>query len=379
MTYTATVLNSTNPTVTWTLVSGPGSISGATGTTVVYTAPAAPGVAGTAVIMATATTPDPSGPKTATATATVSPQVGVTISPLTAQLFSGQTQQFSSTVTNASNTGVSWSAPGASISASGLFTAPAVTQATQYTVTGTSVFDSTKSASAVVTVFPTAGGIFDNAKYVKRLYIDFLGRTPDAAGAAFWLNRITSNTETARQVGQDFFNSPEFKVTGLTVANAYVGLLGRDPDYPGFVFWLTQIRNGQSSASLFTTFVTSPEFVATYGNTTDTQYIQLLYLNTLLRAATASDLAFWVPQVAAQGRAAIAGFFVQSDEFSLRFRARQLSNLLYLGFLGRTPDPLGRQFWTNELGVQGVNELIVIGNFIDSTEFLARLNATTLP
>ena len=44
---------STTPTVTWTLVSGPGSISNATGTQVTYNAPAAPGTTGTAVIMAT--------------------------------------------------------------------------------------------------------------------------------------------------------------------------------------------------------------------------------------------------------------------------------------------------------------------------------------
>jgi hypothetical protein len=373
---TATVLNSTNPTVTWTLVSGPGSISNATGTQVTYNAPAAPGVAGTAVIMATATTPDPSGPKTATATVTVMPSVTISINPTSATMVGTKTQQFTSTIGNTNNTAATWTATGGTISPTGLFTAPNPGVTTQYTVTATSVFDATKSASAVVTVTPSVlGGSFDNNKYVTRLYIDFLGRNPDVAGSTFWVNRITSNTETAPQVGQDFFNSPEFHATGLVIVNAYIGLLGRDPDFAGFNFWLQQIRNGQTQTALFNTFVSSPEFQASYGTLSNDDFVKLLYLNTLKRAATASDVAFWSPQVGTLGKATIAGYFILSDEFNIRFRTQQLADLLYLGFLARTPDALGRTFWTNELN-QGVSELTVINNFITSTEYLGRLGAT---
>ena len=71
--------------------------------------------------------------------------------------------------------------------------------------------------------------------------------------------------------------------------------------------------------------------------------------------------------------------FIQSTEFNALVRSRQLSNLLYLGFLGRTPDPVGRQFWTDQLNQLSISELTVIGNFIGSAEYLARLNGTTLP
>ncbi len=70
----------------------------------------------------------------------------------------GSTKQFTATVTGTSNTAVTWSVDGANggnattgtISASGLYTSPAV--AGNHTVTATCVVDTTKSASAQVTV-----------------------------------------------------------------------------------------------------------------------------------------------------------------------------------------------------------------------------------
>jgi hypothetical protein len=79
-------------------------------------------------------------------------KVTVTVSPASATLLSSQTEQFTATVSGTSNTGVTWSATAGSVNASGLFTAPAVEAQTNITVTATSKDDSTKSASAAVTV-----------------------------------------------------------------------------------------------------------------------------------------------------------------------------------------------------------------------------------
>ena len=62
----------------------------------------------------------------------------------------GGTQQFTATVTGTSNTAVTWSASGGSISPSGWFTAPAIIGI--YTVQATSAADPSQSASATVTV-----------------------------------------------------------------------------------------------------------------------------------------------------------------------------------------------------------------------------------
>jgi len=83
--------------------------------------------------------------------------ISVSVSPTTATVASGGTQQFSAQITNTSNTAVTWSATSGTVSASGLFTAPTVTTTKTVTVTATSVADNTKSSSATVTVNTAAG------------------------------------------------------------------------------------------------------------------------------------------------------------------------------------------------------------------------------
>ncbi|MGO9096715.1 MAG: LamG-like jellyroll fold domain-containing protein [Bryobacteraceae bacterium] len=91
--------------------------------------------------------------------------VAVSLSPASATLTTSQTQQFTATVTGSSNVAVNWSValgPGApagalpgTIGASGLYTAPS-TIASRHTVivTAQSQADTTKSASATVTLNP---------------------------------------------------------------------------------------------------------------------------------------------------------------------------------------------------------------------------------
>jgi len=85
--------------------------------------------------------------------------VTVSVNPPSATLVTGATQAFVATVANASNTGVTWTvaeAAGGSVSASGLFTAPATISGASATfhVVATSQADNTKSATATVTVLP---------------------------------------------------------------------------------------------------------------------------------------------------------------------------------------------------------------------------------
>jgi hypothetical protein len=80
--------------------------------------------------------------------------VAISITPTTASLLSAAQQQFGATVSNTSNTGVAWSVSAGAISGTGLYTAPTVTSVTSATITGTSLADSSKRASATVVVTP---------------------------------------------------------------------------------------------------------------------------------------------------------------------------------------------------------------------------------
>jgi arylsulfate sulfotransferase len=88
--------------------------------------------------------------------------ISVSVSPTTATVTSGGTTQFTATVGNdSSNAGVTWSVSSSSstpgtVDATGKYTAPTVTKAMTASVIATSKTDTTKSATATVTVNPPA-------------------------------------------------------------------------------------------------------------------------------------------------------------------------------------------------------------------------------
>ena len=125
-----------------------------------YTAPAtAPSPAIVAVTAASLSKPGLSGSTSVTISAPG--QISVTVSPNNVQLSTAAQQQFKAAVTGTSNTTVLWSVSGygcagatcGTITSGGLYTAPSTPPNPSFIfVTATSVADSTKSSSAMVTI-----------------------------------------------------------------------------------------------------------------------------------------------------------------------------------------------------------------------------------
>jgi beta-glucanase (GH16 family) len=96
-------------------------------------------------------------------TGTAASVVAVAVTPASASITTGATQQFAASVTGTSNTAVTWTISGTgcsgtacgTISSTGLYVAPpAVPSSASVTITAISVSDSTKSASAVISIVP---------------------------------------------------------------------------------------------------------------------------------------------------------------------------------------------------------------------------------
>ena len=178
-------------TVTWSLVPALGSIS----TAGLYTAPAA--VSSTQTVTVTAT----SGSGTAASSTVTLAPVAVAVSPGSVNLTAGQTQQFSATVTGATNTAVTWSLNPVlgSISAAGLYSAPASLTATQ-TVTVTATGATGAKGSAMLTISPlstSTSGTFTPIRVNSggAAYVDTLGQTW-AADYGFTGGNLWSTTGT---------------------------------------------------------------------------------------------------------------------------------------------------------------------------------------
>lgn len=144
--FTATVTNATNAAVTWSTTGG--QISGS-GATVTWTAP----IAGGSYTITATSVADPA--RSAAATVTVA-AVAISVAPATVVVDAGASQRFAATVANASDSAVTWTTTGGTISGTGTaisWLAPET--AGSYSITATSVTDPSKSVSASITVAPT--------------------------------------------------------------------------------------------------------------------------------------------------------------------------------------------------------------------------------
>ena len=168
--FSAVVQNTSNTAVTWQVngVTGGNATVGTISSSGLYTAPGV--VPNPATVTVTAVSQaDATKSAAAQVTITAATTVSVTISPTSATVAAGGTQQFSAVVQNTSNTAVTWQVNGVTggnatvgaISSSGLYTAPGVVpNPATVTVTAVSQADATKSAAAQVTITAVAGIAF---------------------------------------------------------------------------------------------------------------------------------------------------------------------------------------------------------------------------
>lgn len=154
--FVASVLNTTNVAVNWLVDTVPGGNSsvGTIDASGHYTAPFSPGTHSVSAVSQA----DPT--KSAAANLTVTRTIIVTVSPATATVPAGTTQQFAATVAGTPNFGVTWSVDGTvggnsalgTVTSNGLYTAPSTSG--QHTVSASSVLDTGSMGSAQVTVPP---------------------------------------------------------------------------------------------------------------------------------------------------------------------------------------------------------------------------------
>ena len=113
----------------------------------------------------------------------------------------------------------------------------------------------------------------DNSSVVTLItlyYQTILGRAPEPSGLAYYQDKIAKAQAQGdvkpafRQMGSDFFNSPEYlnRNTSNTdyIANLYKTFLQRNPDAGGLQFYLDRLAKGESRNTFITDFTNSPEF-----------------------------------------------------------------------------------------------------------------------
>ncbi|HUY87497.1 MAG TPA: DUF4214 domain-containing protein [Pirellulales bacterium] len=167
--------------------------------------------------------------------------------------------------------------------------------------------------------------------FLDRLYEQFLGRSADAAGLAYWQTQIARGTSKST-VAADFLSSTEYldRAIGLD----YQRLLDRNPDAEGLAFFASAVQSGQSDLNqVAVDLLSSPEFSLKAG-VGSAAWVNSLYTHFLGRSADPAGADSWVGALddGSLARPRIAHDFVYSDE---NFRAEAVA--WYEGLLGRAP------------------------------------------
>ena len=120
---------------------------------------------------------------------------------------------------------------------------------------------------AVSAEFVALYGNLDNAAFVTLAYQNVLGRTPDAAGFAYWVSKLDSAQLTRGDVMLGLSESTEYRnamVNEVTVTSAYIGLLRRAPDPAGFNGWVAILDGGSGPSALINGIINSAEYRARF-------------------------------------------------------------------------------------------------------------------
>lgn len=184
--------------------------------------------------------------------------------------------------------------------------------------------------------FQNTYGETDDIAFVTLLYNNVLDRAPDAAGLTYWTDLLSSGARSRPEVVVGFSESREFidktapeaslySRSGLQAGFAddvfrlFQATLGRNPDEAGLLDWAARLAAATPYQTVVSGFVNSAEFQATYGTTTDEEFVTLLYANVLGRSPDPTGLQAWLDRLDGGGftRQQVVEGFAQSQEFIL--------------------------------------------------------------
>lgn len=180
------------------------------------------------------------------------------------------------------------------------------------------------------------------------------------------------------------------------IARLYLAYFQREAEASGLAYWRSVANSGVSLAAISDVFAGSAEFVNTYGNLSNEQFVGQIYANVLRRPADQAGRDYWAGQLnngVTRGQVMLA--FSESAEFidftntggpqgppppqppppavaPPAFRPEVYR--LYRAYLLREPDQAGIDYWTAQRGA-GVSLIAVSGVFAGSDEFIAMYGA----
>ncbi|WP_162060884.1 DUF4347 domain-containing protein [Undibacterium sp. KW1] len=206
--------------------------------------------------------------------------------------------------------------------------------------------------------------------FAMQLYRDVLFREADTAGVQYWQQQIDSGKMSRAQVAASFMESAEFQSGIGGITRLYFGAFDRLPDREGLAYWMQAQKDGMNLSKVSASFVSSAEFQKTYGALDNTAFVDRVYQNVLHRSSDAAGKAYWLGQLGnGLSRGDMLAGFTESTEFKANSQSKVSLTLDYIGLLGHAPD---QTTFDALLAQSGTDVVTLIGQFINSPEYLAR-------
>ncbi|WP_426571153.1 DUF4214 domain-containing protein [Aquihabitans sp. McL0605] len=130
--------------------------------------------------------------------------------------------------------------------------------------------------------------------YVAAVYRDFLSRTADAGGQAYWSGRLDTGKETRASFVLKMSRSHEYSVKIVT--RAFTDVLGRTPDPSGREYWADRVQAGMPIATLVLNLTASNEYLGHTGGTT-TGFVDATFQAIFGRVPSTGERASWVAKL----------------------------------------------------------------------------------
>ncbi len=110
--------------------------------------------------------------------------------------------------------------------------------------------------------FGTLYGSLSDANYIRRVYQNVLGRSPDTAGLQYWLARLTAHVSRG-QLMASFSESKEYVAASadrVLLASSFEAMLRRAIDRPALDHYVSLLEQNTSLSSITATLFASAEY-----------------------------------------------------------------------------------------------------------------------
>jgi len=208
----------------------------------------------------------------------------------------------------------------------------------------------------------------EDRRFVTLLYFGFQGRVPSQGEIDFQYNALLGGLSRA-DLAMNFFNSDEFNNGGRFISGLYVGILGRDAEFAGWLFQRSAYLSGiVTQMQLVSNFLGSLEYQLKYGTPPNDEFVRILYRNVLRREPSQAEVDFQVAALqSGTSRTQLAWGFLNSAEFRQNSGPRLTAFLQYACLLLRDAEQWERDYWAN-LMIGGMSVREVFFYFVNSAE-----------